>query len=116
MRHAERNKWLDTSMYDAAETSEAIRGENEYFADFFCLNKRGNVQAKVMAEHLNHINFPVGYVISSTSCRARQTADIVFGGFDEMKTILVHKGPYKENEKKRIEQLKNLYLSLLGNL
>ena len=29
-----------------------------------------------------------------------------------MKTILVHKGPYRENEKKRIEKLKNLYLSL----
>ena len=63
--------------------------------------KEGKVQAKAMAEHLEHINFKVGYVISSTSCRARQTANLVFGGFDEMKTILVHKGPYRENEKKK---------------
>ena len=41
-----------------------------------------------MAEHLKHINFKVGYVISSTSCRATQKKIIVFGGFNEMKTIL----------------------------
>ena len=118
-RHAERDKWIDVVNYDSLDSHVHDKGkdqtrypENDYFSAAVCLNKRGNVQAKVMAEHLNHINFPIGYVISSTSCRARQTADIVFGGFDEMKTILVHKGPYKENEKKRILQLKNLYLSL----
>lgn len=118
-RHAERDKWIDVVNYDSLDSHVHNKGENQtrypendYFSSAVCLNERGKVQAKVMAEHLDYINFPIGYVISSTSCRARQTANIVFNGFDEMKTILVHKGPYKENEKKRIEQLKNLYLSL----
>ena len=63
---------------------------------------KDKVQAKAMAEHLEHINFKVGYVISNLVSS--------FWSFDEMKTILV--GPYRENEKKRIEKLKNLYLSL----
>ena len=78
MRHAERNKWLDTKMYDAAETSEARRGENEYFADFVCLNERGKIQAKMINEFIIKHGMKVGNVISSPSCRARQTAKIGF--------------------------------------
>lgn len=107
-RHAERDKWIDVVNYDSLDSHVHNKGdnqtrypENDYFSSAVCLNDRGKVQAKVMAEHLKHINFKVGYVMSSTSCRARQTANLVFGGFDEMKTILVHKGPYKENEKKK---------------
>ena len=118
-RHAERDKWIDVVNYDSLDSHVHNKGDNQtrypeddYFTSAVCLNERGKIQAKVMAEHLNHINFKVGHVISSTSCRARQTANLVFGGFDEMKTILVHKGPYKENEKERINKLKNLYLSL----
>lgn len=118
-RHAEREKWIDVVMYDLLDSHIHNKGEdqtrfpeNDYFSKAVCLNDRGIVQANAMAEFVNNINIPIGYIITSTSCRARQTADIVFGGYDEMKTILVHKGPYKENEKKRVEKLKNLYLSL----
>lgn len=118
-RHAERDKWLDVVNYDSLDSHVHNKGEdetrypeNDYFKKAVCLNERGEVQAKVMAEHIAHIKLPVGYVISSTSCRARQTSNIVFGGFDVMKTILVHKGPYLEDEKERIEKLKKLYLSL----
>ena len=118
-RHAERDKWIDVINYDSLDSHVHNKGEdetrypeNDYFKKAVCLNERGKVQAKVMAEHLAHIKLPIGYVISSTSCRARQTSNIVFGGFDTMKTILVHKGPYAENEKERIKKLKKLYLSL----
>ena len=118
-RHAEREKWIDVVMYDLLDSHIHNKGEdqtrfpeNDYFSKAVCLNDRGIVQAKAMAEFVNDIKIPIGHIISSTSCRARQTADIVFGGYDEMKTILVHKGPYKENEKKRVERLENLYLSL----
>ena len=118
-RHAERDKWLDVVNYDSLDSHVHDKGEdetrypeNDYFKKAVCLSDRGKVQAKVMAEHIAHIKLPIGYVISSTSCRARQTANIVFGGFDVMKTILVHKGPYAEDEKERIKKLKKLYLSL----
>ena len=119
-RHAERDKWIDVLNFDSLDSHVHNKGENQtrypendYFSSAVCLNERGKVQAKVMAEHLKHINFKVGYVISSTSCRARQTAKLVFGGFNEMKTILVHKGPYKENEKKELKIKIFIYLCQL---
>ncbi len=118
-RHAERQKWIDVQMYDALETDLHDKGESgtrfaesEYFADAVCLNSRGKIQARAMAENIEYSKLPIGYVISSPSCRARQTAEITFGGYDELKRILVHKGPYNEKEADRIEALRKLYLSL----
>jgi phosphohistidine phosphatase SixA len=118
-RHAERDKWIDVQMYDAIESdlhSNGLNGsrfaENEYFSQAVCLNSRGLVQAKAMAEHIQNIKLPFGYVISSPICRSRQTAEIVFDSYDELHRDLVHKGPYNEIESKRIERLKNLYLNI----
>ena len=118
-RHAERDKWIDVVNYDSLDSHVHNKGEdetrypeNDYFKKAVCLNERGKVQAKVMAEHIAHIKLPIGYVISSTSCRSRQTSNIVFDGFDAMKTILVHAGPFAEDEKERIKKLKKLYLSI----
>ena len=102
-RHAERDKWIDLAMYDALETelknsnTNSFRfAENEYFEDAVCLNKRGKIQAKAMGEVIKYSNLPIGYVISSPSCRARQTADLVFGGYDQLEKKFVHAGPYTE--------------------
>lgn len=118
-RHAERDKWIDVQMYDALESDVHKNGlddsryaENDYFAQAVCLNDRGKVQAKAMGESLKHIGLPIGKVISSVSCRARQTAELSFGGYDELKRILVHKGPYLEDEEGRIKKLVDLYQNL----
>ena len=118
-RHAERDKWIDVVNYDSLDSHVHNKGENQtrypendYFSSAVCLNERGKVQAKVMAEHLDHINFPIGYVISSTSCRARQTAKLAFGNYDSLHRILVHSGPYNEEKLLRINNLKVFYLNL----
>tara|TARA_B100000212_G_C27358985_1_gene527265 strand:+ start:483 stop:1280 length:798 start_codon:yes stop_codon:yes gene_type:complete len=118
-RHAERDKWIDVQMYDALESDVHNNGknqsrlaENDYFKDAVCLNSRGMVQAQLMGEQLKNINFPIGYVISSPSCRSRQTADIAFGGYDSLDRDLVHDGPYKELAATRNTKLLNLYLNL----
>lgn len=115
-RHAERDKWIDVQMYDALESdlhdngdNESRYAENDYFSDAVCLNKRGKIQARAMGEILSHIDLPVGRVYSSVSCRARQTAELVFGGYDELYRILVHKGPYNESEDNRVKALTELY-------
>ena len=102
-RHAERDKWIDVQMYDALESelqeknSNSFRfAENEYFEGAVCLNKRGKIQARAMGEVIKYSKLPIGYIASSPSCRARQTANLVFGGYDELEKTLVHKGPYKE--------------------
>ncbi len=115
-RHAERDKWIDVQMYDALESDLHVNGfnesryaENDYFNGAVCLNERGKIQAKAIGESLKFIGLPIGTVYSSVSCRARQTAELAFGGYDELYRILVHRGPYNENENERIESLKNLY-------
>ena len=112
MLHAERNKWLDTGMYDAAEISDNRRGENEYFAEFVCLNKKGKIQAKMIKEFINKHGMKISQVISSPSCRARQTAEIAFERYDKLDRDLVHVGPYAELKSVRTNKLINLYKEL----
>jgi phosphohistidine phosphatase SixA len=121
-RHAEREKWIDVQMYDALESDLHNSGldgtryaEDEYFSKAVCLNSRGLIQAKAMSEILEYARVPVGKVVTSPSCRARQTAAIAFGGYDEMKRILVHKGPYSETEQNRVALLKDLYVQQAPN-
>lgn len=118
-RHAERDKWIDVQMYDVLESDVHDKGlnqsrmaENDYFKDAVCLNERGLIQAKAIGELLLDIKFPIGYVISSPSCRSRQTADLSFGGYDKLNRDLVHRGPYFEKEQDHINKLKNIYLNL----
>ena len=118
-RHAERDKWLDVQMYDALESDVHSNGqdnslyvENDFFENAVCLNDRGKVQAKAIAEHINFIGLPIGYVASSVSCRARQTAELAFGGYDSLHRILVHTGPYSENNDIRTQSLIEFYKSL----
>lgn len=115
-RHAEREKWIDVQMYDALESDLHSNGlnqtrgaENDYFTLAVCLNSRGLVQGRAMGEIVKFAQLPIGKVISSPSCRSRQTADLAFGGYDELHRILVHKGPYKEKESERVEALRELY-------
>jgi len=118
-RHAERDKWIDVHMYDALESEVYENGYNEsryaefdYFKEAVCLNERGVVQATAMGELLRDISFPIGYIISSPSCRARQTAELAFGGYDELDKTLIHRGAFNEREDDHYKALKELYLNL----
>lgn len=118
-RHAERDKWTDVQKYDALESHLHDNGiessrfaEKDYFADAVCLNKRGKIQAKAMGEHIKHVNLPIGYVVSSPSCRARQTAELAFGGYDDMNVVLVHYGPYNESRHEHANNLSVYYRNL----
>lgn len=118
-RHAEREKWIDVQMYDALESDvhnngkdESRYAESEYFKRAVCLNDRGLVQATAMGEHLSKINLPIEKVVSSVSCRARQTAELAFGGYDSLHRLLVHDGPYKELPEERLRNLINFYMNL----
>ena len=116
-RHAERDKWLDVAMYDALESNLDHKenknfrfAEKEYFSGAVCLNSRGKIQARAMKEVIEYSGLPIGYSVSSPSCRARQTADIAFGGYQQLSQNLVYEGPY--NEKDNSSNLKDLLLSL----
>lgn len=118
-RHTEREKWIDVEKYDSLESDVHINGkngtrfsENDYFSKAVCLNSRGKVQARAIGEHLKNISFPIGYIISSPSCRARQTAELGFGKYSKLDRNLVHAGPYSEDINQRAKILRDLYLTL----
>ena len=118
-RHAEREKWIDIHMYDVLESDyhdngidESAFAENKYYANAVCLNERGKIQAKAMREVLSSIKLPVSRVLSSVSCRSRQTANLAFGGYDSLHRILVHPGPYLEKVEDRMKNLELFYSSL----
>ena len=118
-RHAERDKWIDVNMYDIIESELHENGYNEsryaefdYFKDAVCLNERGVIQATAMGELLSDIKFPIGYIISTPSCRGRQTAEYTFGGYDELDKTLIHRGTFNESEEEHLKDLRELYLNL----
>ena len=118
-RHAERDKWIDVKLYDAIESDMHENGpdgtlfaENEDFADAVCLNARGKIQAAAMGKTLKYAELPIGLVVSSVSCRARQTADLAFGGYSSMNKLLVHDGPYLEDDATRLQNLVQFYSNL----
>ncbi len=95
-RHAEREKWIDVKKYDSIEVLNNLNAENEYFSKAVCLNDRGLIQARAMGEIIDKINLPYHVVVSSPSCRARQTAELVFGGYNYIKNIFMHYGPFDD--------------------
>jgi len=111
-RHAEREKWIDVKKYDSSEINNNLKAENEYFYKAVCLSDRGLVQAKAMGEIINKINIPYHIVVSSPSCRARQTAELAFGGYDYIRNIFMHYGPYFEDSDEFIENVKNEILKI----
>lgn len=118
-RHAERNKWASVKMFDAIEVGLHENGENgtrfaenEYFKDAVCLNKKGEVQARGMREIIELSKLPIGNIISSPSCRARQTAELAFGKYDNLNKALLFSGVFSENENQRQKFLKDYLLNL----
>ncbi len=101
-RHAERYKaepFQPVQSYDAFELNNNIQAENSYFSKFVCLNSEGKIQAKLIGDVFKDLRVPVGKVISSPSCRARQTANLAFGKIDVIHNTLVHYFPWFEDDK-----------------
>jgi broad specificity phosphatase PhoE len=112
-RHAERERWIDVQMYDATEINKKLLAENTYFKNAVCLSKKGLVQARLMGEIIKDINLPIEKVISSPSCRARQTAELSFNGYDEISNIFMHAGPFFETNKSYSTKLKKKILEYI---
>ncbi|WP_440669497.1 histidine phosphatase family protein [Candidatus Pelagibacter sp. HIMB1483] len=111
-RHAEREKWLDVKFYDAIELENNILAENSSFNKAVCLSSRGLEQAKIMGEYFKKINLNINVIVSSPSCRARQTAMLALGRIDIIENELVHYGPWNETEDFHYNNVRNVLLSV----
>ena len=65
-----------------------------------------------MSEIIKLSKLPVGNIISSPSCRARQTAELVFGKYDNLNKGLMFGGLFMESEGERRKFLKDYLLNL----
>ena len=110
-RHAHREKWIDVTKYDTLETNLNLKGDENFFTKAVCLSDKGLLQARAIGLLIMYHKIPISKVISSPSCRAIQTAELAFGGYDEIKYIFLHKGPYYETEEERLKTLKKTILS-----
>jgi broad specificity phosphatase PhoE len=105
-RHAHREKWIDVQSYDAEEVLQKKRGENNYFNRAVCLSEMGKIQAQMMGEQFKRFNLPIARVISSPSCRSRQTAQLTFGGIDQINNVFMHYGPFNETKEEHAKLVK----------
>ena len=65
-----------------------------------------------MGEIIKKIKLPYHIVVSSPSCRARQTAELAFGGYDSIKNIFMHYGVYYEDKNEMAKKVKEEILKI----
>jgi phosphohistidine phosphatase SixA len=117
-RHAQRFKVIDVTKYDALELIQQVDGEKTYFKNAVCLSENeGVMQARAMGDYFKLLKIPVGAVISSPSCRSRQTALLAFSKIDRIETRLLHfygepYGPFdSDSVQKHYSEIKQILIS-----
>jgi phosphohistidine phosphatase SixA len=91
-RHSEREEWPLVSVYDYFDVAESSDGRQESFASAVCLTERGKEDARLIGRVFDTVGIPVEKVMSSPSCRARETANLAFGQIDEIDRSILHPG------------------------
>lgn len=91
VRHAQREKWEDVTGFDMVELHDKIDASQSSFKRAVCLTERGVEEAKLMNSVFRIAEIKVDKVISSPSCRSRQTAEHAFGRVDAIANSLLHR-------------------------
>ena len=90
LRHANREKWPEHKSFDIHEFASKIQDASQTpFKRAVCLSDQGIEEAKLIGETFKRETIPVGRVVSSPSCRAKQTATYAFGKFDAIENSLL---------------------------
>lgn len=91
IRHAQREKWNDVTAFDAVDLLNNVQAETSSYRRAVCLTEQGVEEAKLIGEVFKRASVEVGKVVSSPSCRARQTAMHAFGRIDKLSSALLHR-------------------------
>jgi broad specificity phosphatase PhoE len=89
-RHAEREKWNTVTVFDWEEVNGNLDGRRESWKNAVCLTEKGIEEAKLINRVFMHLEMPVSKVVSSPSCRARETAFYALGGSGEVWISTLH--------------------------
>ena len=91
IRHGMREKWADVTAFDAIELLDNIDGRNSSFHRAVCLTEKGIEESKLVNSVFSNVGIKVSYVLSSPSCRARETAIYGFNRIDQIEPSILHR-------------------------
>ena len=113
-RHSEREKWNNTvEGFDIYELSNNLDARNESWYRATCLTDKGIEESKLIFEAIKHAQIRISEVISSPSCRARETSFYAFGRIDKTFSGLLHYTAFNPLDRKQIgKELKKSVLEL----
>ncbi|WBY01629.1 hypothetical protein PE066_19575 [Ramlibacter tataouinensis] len=89
-RHPERQKWDSVIAFDVWEAMSGEDASQQFYKDAVCLTPRGEAEARMVGKILEAARIPVGTVVSSPICRARQMAQLAFARIDVVSHSLIH--------------------------
>tara|TARA_Y100000768_G_C23979905_1_gene685118 strand:+ start:90 stop:968 length:879 start_codon:yes stop_codon:yes gene_type:complete len=121
IRHGSREKWSTNVAYDDIELLNNLDARQSSFARAVCLTEKGVEDSKLVGEIFQIINIPIGHVVSSPSCRARETAIFAFGRIDSIEPSLLHRTAMRKDQhlgmgKKLREVVENLKIEKNKNI
>ena len=92
-RHANREKWEEVSAFDAYELMTGIQDSTQAtIKRAVCLSEQGVEEAKIIGKIFKLLNITTGTIVSSPSCRAKQTATYAFDKIDIVDNSLIGHG------------------------
>ncbi len=102
-RHSERQKWGNTvEAFDAYELHNNINARQETWYKATCLTEKGIEESKLIGKAFLHGEIKIGKIISSPSCRAKETAMYAFGKIDDFFDGLLHYTAFHPLDRKKI--------------
>ena len=112
-RHAERAKWNNSvEGFDTYELKNSFNPRNLSWESATCLTSKGIEESRLVGESFKHAKIKISKVISSPSCRAKETAFYAFGRINTIHTGLLHYSAIHYLDRKKIGvRLKNFILS-----
>jgi len=112
-RHAEREKWRNSvEGFDAYELKKKLSPRDLSWGRATCLTSRGIEVSKLVGESFKHAKIKISKVISSPSCRAKETALYAFGEINIIHHGLLHYTAIHYLDRKKIGKiLKDFILS-----
>lgn len=98
IRHAMREKWADVTAYDAIELLENTDARKKSYFRAVCLTEKGIEDAKLINRAFELAGVEVSHVLSSPSCRARETAIFAFKKIDQIEPAILHRTAQKPSQ------------------
>lgn len=113
VRHGHREKWDSVLAFDIHEVATGRDASRSPYRDAVCLSPQGREEASMIGQILELAQVPVGHVLASPVCRARQTAQLAFGRIDQTEVALIHtpvlnpenEAAFKERLRKVLEEV-----------